>query len=698
MKYYINIIAALAAIVLASCVSDEDLSKHEGGTKSTTISFNGSTGKLSRAAGMRASSKPSYTRASEAFTRASEASTRAGEADEMGEPSLAREGNLRADESRADALRAGELFATRAGTLTGPAAAERLNDQFVVYGTKSSGGEQQTVFDHYTVNYIAGSEQTSASNTHGWEYVGQPLSATSTLGAGAEQSIKLWDLGADQYDFVAFSTGTATLQGVTGSVGDPGYPGTPTDGSVIATPVDDTALTTAAYTLTGRPADLTRCLVADRVTATKGGTRLEGVSYPYLDPMTFAFRQLGAKIRLGLYETIEGYSVKDVKFYAADDTYASVLSTTPLLFGGTKDFPSGVGTITVSYPETDPASAGYNKVHLSHSADAANLTKDVRLPALEGFAGKENLEGGKGANPGNVFLGRSLTTATTSPYQLVVPTGTRHALTLKMDYTLLSTDISKETIEVRGATAIIPADFCTWQPNTAYTYLFKISGNTSGWTNPDDLGHAGLYPVTFDAIVAATEEGVQQSITLMAAPSITTYAKGERVHEDGEKLNYYEVGDYNLYICLQPSSHLMHEDQSNVRMFKATTSDASLIVEANVEDVIKNGTESPAGTYTYDKYTLKTSEAPALEIVDAIVAEDAPYGTAIGGNFARFQPTAEGTYVFEYTSEAMYYEYDEYTALAGNEGITPEEYQDIWDNNKPALLKPNKHYKVIVVK
>lgn len=557
----------------------------------------------------------------------------------------------------------------------GKDADEKLGNNFVVYGWKTmpSAPGTQTVFDHYNVNYVDGSALSTLSNTAGWEYVNQSANVLNTKLDGETQDIKYWDFSATQYDFVAFSMGKDNT-------------------GVTFTTVDKEHLTDAAYTITGAPADLTKVYIADRVTAQQTPvTSIPNRLVTYRDPIQFAFKPLAAKVRLGLYETIPGYSVKDVKFYLAD----GASTTTPTIFAGSEDMPSGIGTVTLKFNSTDDTSnKDYNRVEVASYAN--NLGQDVALQALGGLVNRENIEAVNGTDPGQVFLGRNSHEATTSDYQWVVPTGAGHTLTLKMDYTLLSTDKSQETITVRGATAVIPSEFCNWQPNHAYTYLFKISDNTSGWTNPNDQGHVGLYPVTFDAIIAATEEGMQQTITLMAAPSITTYAKGNRVHEDANKVNYYEKGNYNLYICLQPSTLTLND--SYTKMYKATTTGLAAIVEATVADVIKTGTQDPAGTYTKDDVTVTTTGAPALAITEGIPAIDAPYGTAIPGNFAVFQPSAVGTYVFEYTSPEEYYTYDEYKALTGNESVTQDQYDVLNANHKDQLLKPNKHYKVIVVK
>lgn len=72
---------------------------------------------------------------------------------------------------------------------TASRAATPLAQDFVLYGYKNTGGQEQTVFDGYTVRYSAGSALTTADNTHGYHYV------------EGEQSIKFWDFGASEYHF-----------------------------------------------------------------------------------------------------------------------------------------------------------------------------------------------------------------------------------------------------------------------------------------------------------------------------------------------------------------------------------------------------------------------------------------------------------------------------------------------------------------
>lgn len=64
-----------------------------------------------------------------------------------------------------------------------------LGKDFVVYGYKKVGGEEQTVFNGYTVKYLAGSANTSQDNTHSYYYV------------YGEQTLKYWDFAAAEYHF-----------------------------------------------------------------------------------------------------------------------------------------------------------------------------------------------------------------------------------------------------------------------------------------------------------------------------------------------------------------------------------------------------------------------------------------------------------------------------------------------------------------
>ena len=358
-----------------------------------------------------------------------------------------------------------------------------------------------------------------------------------------------------------------------------------------------------------------------------------------------------------LFETVPGYSVKDVVFYTAASTAATDGKAHLFTEGG--DVFNEAGKYIVYFPTTGSANKSetdYNKAHVAFEAAASDGTsKDKNFGTLDltnTGADKETAEAA-----GKVYLGRSSnaatyagenTTANPNYYTVVIPNETGAVLNLKVNYTLLSTDGSGETINVTGATAQVPAIYAAWKPGYAYTYIFKISQNTPGKTNPE-LGPAGLYPITFDAVVTETEDGVQETITTVAEPSITTYAKGQIVTANDE----YTAGS-NIYVMVNGATLTA----ANSKLFTVTLASgaAQTINEASVANVIANGTyNSSAKTYTVidaNSKNMVATESDLLSIVTEIAAADAPDGNAIPTNAAKFTPAASTIYAFQYTITA----------------------------------------------
>ena len=143
------------------------------------------------------------------------------------------------------------LFTTGTSSITradhvGADAANLLNNRFVVGGFKGTESPATTiVFDNYLVNWTANTAGTTESNTNDWEYVGITAEDPSGI-SGNTQTIKYWDYSTSQYDYVAYSKGTAT--------------------NVTASAINAANLTTAAYTLKGSAEDLAKCYIADLVT------------------------------------------------------------------------------------------------------------------------------------------------------------------------------------------------------------------------------------------------------------------------------------------------------------------------------------------------------------------------------------------------------------------------------------------------
>lgn len=529
---------------------------------------------------------------------------------------------------------------TRATPQTGADAAQTLGKSYVVYGYKTVNDNPITVFDHYTINWNGLKDKTE-SNKCGWEYVGEKTNSLSSLGGDKDQTIKYWDYSAKQYDFVAFSFGTAT-QGEG-------------DDKVKATAVTPTP--ELSYTLTGDVKNLAKCFIADRITATPNletTNKKANLHVGYKDNVQFNFRSLSTKVTMGIYENIPGYSVKDVVFYSNGTTPLSGENNKPTLYAANATIPSGKGTITVKFPTTTETETDYNKAHVKFAvATGSENSSSIQFGTLSTVNKEKNEKTESG------FIGRDITTlsypkkgdGTTKDYNVVIPAEVGD-LTLKVDYTLESIDGSGETIKVTGATAVVPGKYTNWEPNYAYTYIFKISDKTNGSTGGEN-DPAGLYPIKFDAIVTETETGKQETITTVDKKSITTYAKGEINNE-------YKTNE-NIYVSVNNTTDLhikKGEDDTtptNVKLFTATGTGSykKNITEATVALCLSKGTTTATTGEKVlsvdDDNKLTVTPATGLTIATQIEAADAVDGNAINGNFAKFKPTTPGTYVFEFT-------------------------------------------------
>lgn len=542
---------------------------------------------------------------------------------------------------------------------TGEKAAAALGKKFVVYGYKTTDNVTSTVYDHYSVEW-KGLNNKSESNKVGWEYVGLAPNTLSELAKEAIQSIKYWDYSASQYDFIAFSFGEAT-QG-TGA------------NQVEATRVITTGESAPSYTLKGNVTDLAKCYIADRITAkkdvTEGSQKKANKLIGYQDNVQFNFRSLSSKVTMGIYETIPGYSVKNVVFYTSETQKAANASdetNKPTLYAASENIPSGTGKMTVTFGSTESSATDFNQAKVAWEADKKNNT-NVKFGKLS-VVGKEHKE-----KVGSEFIGRDITnvsipknTESIKTYETVLPGTKVGSLTLKVDYTLEATDGSGETIKVTGATAVIPEVYTQWKPNYAYTYIFKISDKTNGSTSGGD-DPKGLYPIVFDAIVTETETGKQETITEIGDASITTYAKGAIGNEYvGGSNIYVSVKDGDLKITYTTTTG-ENEDatttttrDSNCELYRVTATNNNLITEANVASVLANKSNAITVTKVKDETTADgTKDSDRLSIKEEIDAKDTVDGNAIKGNFAMFKANTPSDtnpiyYAFEYTKDSNKY-------------------------------------------
>ena len=556
---------------------------------------------------------------------------------------------------KAIAFGTGVRTVTRADHV-GADAAGLLNNKFIVGGFKGTYTSSQdienvttatgTVFDNYIVEWEANTAGKTTDNTSDWKYVGIPAEAPSGI-AGNNQSIKYWDYSATQYDFIAYSTGNASIV-TTGTAAD----AISADKVLVTAITPTTAKTTSAYQLSGKAADLAKCYIADLVTVYKDGT--DGTHYQ--DEVQLTFRALASKVRMAIYETVPGYSVKDVKFYtnntrtlaeAADATNATLFTT------GTEDKDNfyTAGTYTVKFPtvgKSNIAASDYNKAHASFAVVSSGKTTTKDFGALN-KVGRDYRE----AEATN-YIGRTATTAsfagTTAPYyQIAMPNEEGTVLELRVDYTLLSIDGSGEEIKVHGAKAFVPAIYAQWKSNYAYTYLFKISDNTNGWTSTVTDDPAGLYPITFDAIVMETQDYTQSTITNVATPSITTYQKGH-VYNDGDPNDEYDKDKGKIYVQVYwtgATPELRADLGTKGQLYTLSKGTAT---EAEVLDALSIQVTAASGYNITGRNGLSLKEETSDATIVAVPGPDGNNITVGAGTAAEFTPAA-GTYAYVYDTD-----------------------------------------------
>ena len=534
--------------------------------------------------------------------------------------------------------------------ITGKDAATLLGNKFVVSGYKgtSTATVGNIVFNNYLVEYAENTANTTESNSSNWEYVGKGLIKHASDNGITSQTIKYWDYSQPQYDFIAWSTGTKTAI----------YEGTPAAGEVLVSAITPSTLGTKAYTFEGTADDLSGCYIADLVTVKKA-------QYGD-DPVTFKFRQLGTKVRIGIYETVPGYSVKDVKFYTTGavltDPSTQIVNNATIFSTAAEIYTEG--TYTVTYPTVDGTTEDNNQAHVTFAPKTGVAqTTTVDWGGLNYTIAEQGEK-----TPGNVFLGRTSNTASFAGnaadnyYVVYMPNETGTNLNLRVDFTLESIDGGGEIINVKNAKAQVPSIYTTWKPGFAYTYLFKISDKTNGRTGVYDPTQAddatvnsdpaGLYPITFDAIVVNAEDNdaTQETITTVMTPSITSYQQKSTVVNADE----YTVNGQDIFVTVNEGDALvtMTNDTPIVDGDAALYTIPAGKTEAEVVDALQMQDDNAAANTVKGRSGLVLTEA-TFTLTNSVEFGADGNAIAVANNQAlRFTPTAATTYAFVYTKKA----------------------------------------------
>lgn len=479
---------------------------------------------------------------------------------------------------------------TRA-TTKGNAAADLLENNFVVVGFKGNktdaANNETYAFDHYNVNFKDGSAFSTESNRAGWEYVNQKMDVKGVTPAGplaqnaSQQTIKYWDHSCASYDFIAFSMGKGAA-------------------SKYATPthVDKGHLKDAAYTLTGNVNTLSECYISDMKTVKEKEYNKT--------PVSMSFRHLASKVRMALFEIVPGYVISDVKFYDATSTTATANPEGTLI----GEF-NNSGTLTVFFPTTGTDHAtekDYNKAHVRFTKSTTEGETAVLNFKKFGTVKYGNQAEGQ-ISAGTTYLSQNAAKPSYcgDGYQNVLPSeGAASAITLRIDYKLTSVDGSKETINVKGATATVPAQYTEWKSGYAYTYIFKISQDTNGSTGGTSTG---LTAISFDAVVVDDEaNGLQETITTVSDNSFTTYGyKDNKVTINGNE--YVNGTDIYATVYVPAAGETAAKTVAPQKLYTVTLEAGATqtINEASVANALANGTPNATDkTWTVTDYAGKT--------------------------------------------------------------------------------------------
>ena len=177
-------------------------------------------------------------------------------------------------------------------------AAKLLNKEMLVFGSKGDGTDYSTVFNSYIVRYDDSKSGNDEYN-NGWYYVGETAKDGTT-----SQNIKYWDYSTTDYRFVAGSPVSAFTYKL-GSTGDIAKATVTGLGGHIARNTGTANTWAPVY-------------IADPKVVAKSD---------YNSSVKFTFRTMQSKVRVGIYETIPGYSISSIKFYKTTPATAAAAPT-----------------------------------------------------------------------------------------------------------------------------------------------------------------------------------------------------------------------------------------------------------------------------------------------------------------------------------------------------------------------------------
>ncbi len=559
---------------------------------------------------------------------------------------------------------------TRASQI-GKTAAEALHYEFIVWGEKNetngkSADESNLVFKNYRVQYKASTANKTTSNRRDWEYVGITPYAESlvspAVGGNTTQTIKYWDLNASSYTFTAVSAAWNDLH----NSSSPNVKITKTQSDPAATEEATGSAENKGYTIelmeNSHPDSI---YVSDRKTITKlsDGKSVDTTAVnAYGGIAQLTFRNFMSKIRFGIWEDVPGYKVviTGIKYSSdASNTVEHKSSSTETggtTFGITGNFvavggkSSTEGSENTKYTVTYETSNNKAKVTVNDKCNKSTFvnTTGTNWLSTSWTSTPKNTIAESNSKP---TYDRGENNAGTYTTILPNPSNTTD-MTLEISYDLYSEDTG-EKISVDYKKAVVPAAYCQWKSNYAYTYIFKISDKSSN-----------LYPITFDAVVETDDNGNQETITTVTEPSITTFATRTTngvtsVVTDGDEYQgddviYASVVDGNAAVELKAD-----DNSTNIALYTVTPSGNATITEASVADAIakKAANENWNGNITVTKINATETGSDQSTTTNweiTVTSGEGSYVPDVDGtnrtiSALKWTASANTTYAVEYT-------------------------------------------------
>ena len=357
---------------------------------------------------------------------------------------------------------------------------------FGVFAYKNiSGSSSQQVMNNYLVGYkgnnvgynLTDANQTTLSSSN-WAYEKLGYSEytydgsegyytknnTFYMSNNANQYLKYWDKSSESVDFYAYAPYI--------------------NGNQTATFATDTKIMTIGN-------DGIKDGYDDRSKHEFMYANKNVLNADYNNEVQLAFKRISAKMQIKFYEDIAGYKVQILNL--KEDKTSGVCAAPAIAH-------TGEGT-TYTYG-TLYHSAGAT-IDFSGATPSLSLTGNTKFTreSTNGECLRFNVPT---ANP--IATEKTQASASSTTYYLIPINLDNTGLTFHVTYKLTAED-TRETIIVRNATVHVPNSACNWTSNNSYTYIFKITKNSTGTTesnptidpsDPNPSTDKALYPIIFD--------------------------------------------------------------------------------------------------------------------------------------------------------------------------------------------------------